>query len=301
MLRSRGPAALVLSIFLVVLAGVQANAAQARGDDVSSVCQESPQDAVAFMCADTAQAMYGYFITFIYPTPTYSAPPTFGSADIRDETNMITGSGLFGGIAVGLDLHYIGTETDYQPYWIDYNNDDTYHYIGAYTTASDLKNHTFMVIPHCSGCSTWDIFYDFNLVGTTASQPSADSFHMTTGWDLYGIYGPVGFNQTQNRIQFLNGNLEFQQFDPGVTSTLSPDGDCSAGADPNYCFHFNTNVSTVTTNSVTTVASWDVSKDIINPATTARSKPPLPTSGPSAAQLLTRAQQIVDQRLHVRH
>lgn len=101
--------------------------------------------------------MYGAFITFIYPSVNYSAPPPFGRADLYNETNLITSTDLSGGIAVGLDMQYLGSETDYQPYWIDYTNHGAYNYIGTYTTASDLKNHTFMVIPHCNGCTTWDV------------------------------------------------------------------------------------------------------------------------------------------------
>jgi hypothetical protein len=28
------------------------------------------------------------------------------------------------------------------------------HRIGAFATSSDKRNHTFMTIPHCSGCKT---------------------------------------------------------------------------------------------------------------------------------------------------
>lgn len=293
-----GMLAALLSTFVLCVVAQPAAATN------SGICQEQPQDAVALMCNDGPATMYGYFITFIYPTPNYGGPPQFGYADLYDETNMITDtSDLSGGIAVGLDMHYIGSATQYRPYWIDYTNFGSYNYLdgGQPATQSDGKNHTFMVIPHCNGCATWDIFYDFNLVGTTGNQQAGDSFHMSTGWDLSGISGLAGFSQTQNRIRYLNGNYQFQQFDPPTVSTLSPDGDCSPGADPNYCFHFTTNISTVTNGSTTTVSSWDVSKTIISPppaSSTARpAQPPLTQPASDDSALLARAQHIVDQRL----
>ena len=263
------------------------------------ICQQQHQDAVALLCADGAQSMYGYFITFIYPTPTYNAAPPSGSADLYDETNMITSDNLSGGIAIGLDMHYTGSETDYRPYWIDYTNHGAYNFIGTSTTTSDAKNHTFMVIPHCNGCTTWDVFYDFNLVGTTGTQPANDSFHISTGWDLSGISGHAGFSQTQNRIRFLDGNDVFNQFDPNVVSTLSPDGNCLPGVDPAYCFHFTTNISTVTSGSATTLSSWDVSKNIISPASNVINEPSsTAVAAPGADNaLVAAAQHIVDTRL----
>ncbi|GDY33976.1 hypothetical protein [Gandjariella thermophila] len=140
--------------------------------------------------------------------------------------------------ALGLNMQYLGSETDYQPYWVDYTNSYQYRPIGGHITSSDKKPHTFMAIPHCGGCNTWDIFYDFNLVATTGAQPSSSSHHVMTGWDLVGMYGPVSLTRTQNRIMFLDANYQFQRFDRTVTSTRAPDGNCAPGANPDYCWHY---------------------------------------------------------------
>ena len=235
----------------------------------AGICQRQPRDAVALMCADGPQSTYGYFVTFIYPSVTFGGAPTGSSGELYDETNMITSLDLSGGIAVGLDIHYDGTTTEYRPYWIDYTNHGSFNFIGSFPNTSDGENHSFMVLPHCNGCTTWDVLYDFNPVGTTGAQPENSSFHITTGWDIVGIPGYSGFNLTQNRIQYLDGNTVFNQFDPSWISTLSPDGDCSTGADPALCFHFGTNISTATNNPVTTISSSDVSKDILTPPASA--------------------------------
>lgn len=291
-------------VMAVAIGGLPA----AHADDVSSPCQLPPTDAVAQLCADQDQFLYGVFATFIYPDVTYGSPPEgpAGYNDLYNETQMYTNTDLSASIAFGLDMHYIGSETEYQPYWVDYTNDPgNFHPIGNFARSSDKLNHTFMAIPHCSGCKNWDIFYDFELVGTTGDQPDASSQHVRTGWDLAGIYGPVGLSTTQNRVMFLDGNYQFQRFDQAVTSTRAPDGNCSPGANSDYCWHFDTNINTVTNGSSQYVVSWDVTKQIIIPPP--GSTPAAPgslTAGPRVGShaagsddVRARAQQLVDARL----
>jgi hypothetical protein len=259
-----------------------------------SACQRSPRYAVAQLCADQRQNTYGFFVTFAYPTATYAAPSS-GWEDFTNETQFFTDEAMTKSFALGLSMQYRGTQTNYQPYWVDNTNAFTPHTIGSPATASDLKVHTFMAMPHCDSCNTWDLFYDFVFVGTTGAQPNSFSHHLMTGWTLADMYGPVALSATQNRVMFLNGNLQFVRYDKTVTSTRAPDGNCAPGANPDYCWHFDTNVATTTSGSVQYVTSWDVTKRIVKPGAASTSPSPF-TAARSAVDddLVRRAQDIAD-------
>ncbi|MBW4717401.1 hypothetical protein [Saccharothrix obliqua] len=270
----------------------------------SSACQRQPRDAVAQMCADQSQYMYGVFATFAYPGVTFGGAASW-PVDFYNETEFFTDDLMTKSFAFGLDVRRQGTATTYQPYWIDYTNFSGYRSIGTAAGGSDLKVHTFMAIPSCSGCTTWDIFYDYVHVGTTGGQPSPSSHHLMTGWLLTGMYGPSSFPQTRNRVMFLDGNYQFVRFDRAATSVRAPAGDCSIGAHPDYCWRFDTAVSTASGGTAQYVTSWDVTKPMVQPGTFATTAP---EAGQRAAQdaddetdqLVERAQQIVDQRLKIR-
>ncbi len=239
--------------------------------------------------------MYGMFVTFTYPTPSYGAPPPYGVADFYNETQMFTDAAMTKSFAFGLNMHYIGTGTDFRPYWIDFTADYTYHYIGDRAAESDGRVHSFMAIPSCDNCKTWDIFYDFEQVGTTGAQPNPSSNHLMTGWTLIDMYGQVGLSQTRNRVMYLNGNYQFQRFDRTNISTRAPAGNCAPGADPKYCFRFDTAVTTTPSTTSERVVSWDVTKPIVNPS----ASPPVAAAeatGAEAAALERRAQEFVDAR-----
>ncbi|MFD4190813.1 hypothetical protein [Amycolatopsis thermoflava] len=265
----------------------------------ASVCQREPRDAVAQMCADQNERMYGMFVTFVYPDVTYGGlAPTAGTVDFYNETQFFTDDLMTKSFAFGLNMRYIGTETDYQPYWLDYTNGYNFQKIGGYTTASDKLNHTFMAIPSCGNCTTWDIYYDFVKVGVTGNQPNPMSFHLMTGWDLTDIPGEVGLSTTSNRVRFLDGNNQFRQFNTVDTSVRAPDGYCEPGADPMYCWHWDTNVTSTADGRV---VSWDTSKPIVRPAVasprTAIAAPPAqPEDDTEIEALVARAQRLVDEQ-----
>ncbi|MCP2303849.1 hypothetical protein [Actinokineospora globicatena] len=250
------------------------------------------------MCGDQSEYMYGVFVTFAFPTPTYSAPAPFGSADFYNETEFFTDDAMTKSFAFGLDMRYSSTGTVFQPYWVDYSNDYVYHNVGTALSAPDGRLHTFMAIPSCDNCSTWDVFYDFAKVGTTGGQPGPSSHHLMTGWLLSGMSGQMGLSATSNRVMYLNGNYQFQRFGRSAVTSRAPAGNCSPGANPKYCFRFDTAITTSPGTGENFVVSWDVTKPMVSPGLVAH---PAPTSGGAGlddtASLEQRAQRLVDAHL----
>lgn len=286
----------VLGILLSFFTTLSAFASSTASAAEASACDRAPRDAVAQMCADQSEPMYGVFVTFVYPDASYGAPPPFGIADFYNETEFFTDDAMTRSFGFGLDMTYLGSNTEYQPYWVDYNVGYDFNRIGSPAPASDKKNHTFMAIPSCDNCRTWDIYYDFEVVGTTSSQPNPQSRHLMTGWLLQGMSGQVALSKTSNRIRFLDGNDQFRRFDVADVSTRAPAGDCSPGADPDYCFRFNTEVVTVPGTESDFVSAWDVTKPIVHPGSRT-AEPTAPSADAEFDALLARAQRIVDERL----
>ena len=99
------------------------------------------------------------------------------------------------------------------------------------------------------------------IVTGSGTQPGVNSHHLTTGWTLDGNAGNVSLSHTSNRIMFLNGNHQFERFTKTDTSTRVPEGKCSPGADPQYCWRFDTSIST----NGDDVVSWNVTKPHVAP------------------------------------
>ncbi|WP_007023728.1 hypothetical protein [Saccharomonospora iraqiensis] len=242
--------------------------------------------------------MYGVFITFTYPTANYEAPPpSWGPANSYNETEFFTDEAMTSSFAFGLRMRYTAEGQQYQPYWLEYTPSYRFHPVGEPMTETDGRLHTFMAIPHCDTCNTWDIFYDFELVGTTEEQPTGRSHHLITGWTLPDMFGPVGIGATSNRIMYLTGNKQFRRFSLSDTRTRVPDGNCDPGADPDYCWRFDTSVVTKPGTSGKYVVSWDVEKPIVKPGSTSDSQVPSPMGASVTAEdLERRAQAFVDSR-----
>lgn len=290
----------IVAAFFVALMTTAAITVPGLAAAGASACARQPHDAVAQMCGDVDEKMYGLFATFIYPDVSYGPFAGTWPADFYNETQFFTDDAMTKSFAVGLDIHYTGTGSDYQPYWVDYTAGYDFHKIGTPAAASDHRNHTFTVLPTCENCPTWDIYYDFTKVGTTGAQPNPMSHHIMTGWDLTDIPGQVAFTATSNRVRYLTGNNIFAQFRRDAASFRAPDGDCSPGASALYCFHFDTAITTSGTTG--DVASWDVTKRIVNPGAAAMTPttPPQLTSGDDVDALLAQAQHLADTHRHQR-
>jgi len=280
-------------VVVVAACGLSIAAGEPPSFAATGICAQQPRDAVAQLCADSNTDMLGAFYTLVYPTVRYGAG-SFPGAEAFNSTTFYFGSTLTQNLDFGLHVTYNGTTTSYSPYWVDETSSFVLHPIGPATTAPDGRNHSFMILPHCGGCNTWDVFYDFNIVGTSRAAPTNRSRDMVTGWDLSGEFGKVSFANTQNHVQWLDPANLFEQFDTTWVSTRHPDGDCRAGADPEFCFKFTTNISTVTDATVTRVSSWDVAKSIVKPGQSAAARQD--TAAPAPAPVL-RTLNGVDQML----
>ncbi|MGI5506350.1 hypothetical protein [Lentzea sp. CA-135723] len=269
---------LAATLGLGLLQGTPAQAAP-------GMCDRDPHNPVAQMCATTAAHIYGAFTAFVFPTVSHGGS-TAGNAYnatrvFTDDANMSTS------YETGLDVGWGSPtgQTTYRAYWVDYTGGYDYHPIGDFKNESDGRQHSFMSLPHCDGCRSRDIFYDFNFAGTTKDGVNQASHHVVTGWDLSSdSYDGITFGRTTNRIQWLNGNLTWERFAPADVKTRAPNGDCSIGSHPAYCWRFDTSV---TQDGAGSVAAWEVTKSSVRTAT--------PSPAKSSPQLTT-ATSKVDQR-----
>lgn len=218
--------------------------------------------------------MYGSFTAFIFPTVSHntsSAGNAYNATRVfTDDANMSTS------YETGLEVGWGSPTgaTTYRAYWVDYTGGYDYHPIGDFTNAPDGRQHNFMSLPHCDGCRSTDIFYDFNFAGTTKDGVNAASHHVVTGWDLSSdSYNDIAFSRTTNRIQWLNGNLTWERFSPAEVKTRAPNGDCSIGSHPAYCWRFDTSV---TQDGAGSVAAWEVTKSPVQAAARTRAAKALP-------------------------
>lgn len=254
-MRNRKMAGLALALLL--LSGISSNTVSAA--PAEGLCQRSPRNAVAQLCADVTFNMYGTFTSFRYPVVQHDA----GSGEAYNSTRFFTSDTLATSYEFGLAVSWGSPtgNTAYSPYWVDYSAGYEYHALPGFTNTPDDRNHTFMTFPHCDGCRSWDLYYDFNYVATTREGQTPYSHNIVTGWDISATSpGSVGFPLTSNKIQWLNGNQVFSRFGRTGVSTRAPQGDCSPGAHPDYCFRFDT---TVGVDGQAAVASWDVAKPVL--------------------------------------
>ncbi|MGJ7907729.1 hypothetical protein ACOQFL_14770 [Actinopolyspora sp. H202] len=157
-----------------------------------------------------------------------------------------------------------------------------------------------MAIPSCDGCKKWDLYYDFEKIATTVAHPNPDSRHLTTGWTLVDMYGKVAIDETSNRLMYLNGNNTFSRYRMSEVSTRVPEGNCAPGADPNYCFRFESSITKKSGSEYEYAVAWKTSKNIVSPGSAMKAAPYSASSRTSEDEfqrLVARAQKIVDQQL----
>lgn len=274
-------AGLAAVLGLSLLQGTTAQAAAA------GMCDRDPRNPVAQLCATTTANMYGSFTSFMFPVVSHgtsSAGNAYNATRVfTDDANMSTS------YETGLEVGWGSPTgaTTYRAYWVDYTGGYSYHPIGDFTNTPDDRPHTFMSLPHCDGCRSTDIFYDFNFAGTTMDGVNAASRHMVTGWELdSGSYNDITFARTANRIQWLTGNQTWARFTPAEVKTRAPNGDCSIGSHPAYCWRFDTNIVRDGSGSV---AAWEVTKPSVQSAEAGPAK--------SALQQATRSSNVDQGRL----
>lgn len=239
----------------------------------------------ALLCVNQNARAYGIFTTFIYPDVSHDRGWSTTRNITRFYTDPVNGEWIELGIRV--EARHEGGVT-YQPYWYAHPHGPATRM--PESTVSDRKVHTFMAIPHCSGCKQWDVFYDFDPVGTTPELSSDMALYMSTGW--HADYDTTAIGRTRNRVKFLNGNRTFEPFSRSTTSTLVSTRLCSSVR----CTWYDTSLSL----DGDYVSSWDVA---LNSSPAARFTTPSESLSSSAGErevveLERRAQQIVDERLH---
>ncbi|WP_157984902.1 hypothetical protein [Lentzea terrae] len=257
-------AGLAVALGVSLLTGTIAQAAP-------GMCDRDPRNPVAQMCATTSAHMYGSFTAFIFPVVSHS---TSSAGNAYNATRVFTDDvDMSTSYETGLEVGWGSPTgaTTYRAYWVDYTGGYNYHPIGDFVNTPDSRQHNFMSLPHCDGCRSRDIFYDFNFAGTTKDGVNVASHHVVTGWELSSdSYNDIAFARTTNRVQWLNGNLTWERFSPAEVKTRAPNGDCSIGSDPAYCWRFDTSV---TQDGAGSVAAWEVTKSPVQTARTGSVQP----------------------------
>ncbi|WP_331773314.1 hypothetical protein OG948_59015 (plasmid) [Embleya sp. NBC_00888] len=290
-------AAVVVTASLSLLPGGPAQAQPPAPTRVSapSVCADEPRDAVAQVCADPAENMYGVFLTFVHRPVAYGAGSD-PAGEAYNSTRMFTADDLGRSFEMGLRARNDPGGTRYQPFWANHGENYEFHAIGPEHNVADNRFHSWMAVPTCSGCAAWRVHYDFNPVGETTAQGAPFARHTVTGWDLPAEYAQSSFPQTQDRIRYLNGNGQFLRHPTAHLSVRAPAGNCEPGADPAYCFRFTTTLNTTADHLV----SWDVAKDVVTPTprTTTRSPNPAQPGTSSPAPTVATLNGVAQHALH---
>ncbi|MFF7249890.1 hypothetical protein ACFZBU_39005 [Embleya sp. NPDC008237] len=278
---SRRPAvaAAVMAAVTLLPGPAQAQPHPSTTASAPSVCADEPRDAVAQVCADPAENMYGVFLTFVHRPVAYGAGSD-PAGEAYNSTRMFTADDMGRSFEMGLRARNDPGGTRYQPFWANHGENYEFHAIGPEHNVADNRFHSWMAVPTCSGCATWRIHHDFNPVGETSAQGAPFARHTVTGWDLPAEYAQSSFPRTQDRIRYLNGNGQFLRHPTTHLSVRAPAGNCEPGADPAYCFRFTTTLNTTGDQLV----SWDVAKDVVTPTPrTTRSANPTPPATASPA------------------
>jgi hypothetical protein len=198
---------------------------------------------------------------------------SFASADAFNSTRVYTNANK--STSVELGTHYTNANgvTQYQPYWVTYGPQYTYHAISAAHAGPDNLNHTFTAIRSCATCTTWDVGFDYRKIATASGQTNGYSQYVTSGWDVWGEYGKTTFAAQPNRLQFLTGNNNWNRFEYASTVVAQNAGDCTAGADPEYCWQFTVTRGSETVGGVKKLVYAQFTKPLVTPAGAAAALP----------------------------
>lgn len=133
--------------------------------------------------------------------------------------NALDGQGLPGytGVELGIraerSIDASGV-TSYDAYWVEWGNgQQQYHLISAADApGSDTpngRNHTYLIESR-GDTGPWDVFYDYNRVGTTSQQASGSTRSVRTGLAVRYPQA-TAINSLTSRMQWRDGNGQWRR------------------------------------------------------------------------------------------
>jgi hypothetical protein len=277
---SLSAAALILGALPFTSQGA-ASATQAA----APACPTTTRSAQAVICGKSTSGLQGFLFSNLQSTFSYGSG-SYPTADAFNFMRAYTNAAKDTNVEVGTHFVYTGSTTQYQPYWSAAGPQYVYKALATATTSADGRSHTFTIVRTCATCSTWDIGYDSEKRATVTGQPIGLSKFFVTGWAIWSEYRRSSFAKVVDSFQVMGSNGAWIRPAAGNIGTLVDQGDCSRGANPEYCWKFTTALKTVTEAGSVRAKSWEVSKPLVAPAVVQSAVPP--TSAPQ--KLMTRGQ-----------
>lgn len=129
---------------------------------------------------------------------------------INDEMWLYTNSNLSQWVETGLRNGYDPTDpcqcTAYEAFWADFNNQGYEFRHTILNTTPNGTNHVYEVLNQGGGSTHWNVYYDYNLVGTSTNQISSQAYVHQSGIEVGGPVDPSDHADTfNNYLQVYNG------------------------------------------------------------------------------------------------
>ncbi|MEV7356849.1 hypothetical protein [Kitasatospora sp. NPDC091276] len=235
----------------------------------------------AMLCSNAGQPIRGAFATW------RNLPVTFDSSD---NPNIMVGAANYltvtpdiassATVRIGLYAQKTGAQSaSYAPHWEEVPDQgggrETAINVGVGPDRADGRNHSYLLQRQDNG-DQWEVFYDFNSVGTTTGQKpvsrASDGNRVDVGLEV-NHPEHVDVPVFEDRPQWMDENKVWGRFAPANTATqlgLGRCGDLRPGStSPNtapYCFTAQQTTSTPPPPSFPVTTSWNVGKPLAEPA-----------------------------------
>ncbi|MFF0416412.1 hypothetical protein ACFYUY_39025 [Kitasatospora sp. NPDC004745] len=246
----------------------------------------------AMLCANAGQPIRGAFATW------RNLPITFDSSNnpnIRvGAANYLTVTpdiSSFATVRIGLYAEKTGAQSaSYAPHWEEVLSQgggrETAINVGVGSNLADGRNHSYLLQRQDSG-DQWEVFYDFNSVGTTTGQTAVSRASEGNRIDVgLEVNHPehVDVPVFEDRPQWMDENKIWGRFAPANTATqlgLGKCGEASPSGTPYaapYCFTAQQRSNTQPLPSPAGTVSWSVGKPLATPTPVAPATAPSPVA-----------------------
>lgn len=201
--------------------------------DVRSGTQRCQGRVVIALCVRPSQPLFGIIANWRHQ------PVSFAGPDYNQLRNFLSwetsapsgGTEEYDYFELGWSADYdAGTAaTSHTAFWLEQNIDVyEFHSVAGGSTA-DGVNHTYMALANDAG--QWDIFFDFNPVGSTSVADGAQLSYLESTVTSYYNEQILLANGFENRLQVMTGNNIFRKVWAGE-SGMQETNTCYAPPNP---------------------------------------------------------------------
>lgn len=230
----------------------------------------------AMLCGKAGEPIAGAFATWRNLPITFdgSYDPTINVAAANYLT-VTPDTTAFSNVRIGLYAQKTGPNTaTYAPHWEELTGQggrETAVNTGSGPGTADGKNHSYLLQRQPNG-DQWEVFYDFNSVGTTTGQkpvPRGDQNRIDVGLE---VNHPEHVNVPlfDDRPQYLSENKVWSRLLPDRTASQLGLGTCgekdpftNTVNTPPYCFDATQTLETPKPATPPGIASWRVGKPLV--------------------------------------